>query len=148
MRGLIIALREAVRWLAIIIRCFVLRRLYGMRIDPSARIAFGARLDKTNPQGIVIGPESYIASGALILAHDFARSTRAETIIGCQCFIGANAIILPGVKIGDNVIVGAGAVVARDVGPNSIVVGNPARVIRTGISTGQYGKCEETTNRH
>ena len=44
--------------------------------------------------------------------------------------IGANATILPGITIGKNAIVGAGSVVTRDVDPNAIVVGNPAKVIR------------------
>ena len=44
--------------------------------------------------------------------------------------IGANATILPGLKIGTNAMVGAGAVVTRDVPPNSVVIGSPARVVR------------------
>ena len=44
--------------------------------------------------------------------------------------IGANAVILPGVAIGDNVIIGAGAVVTGDIAPDSVAAGNPARVIR------------------
>jgi acetyltransferase-like isoleucine patch superfamily enzyme len=47
--------------------------------------------------------------------------------------------VLPGVTIGDESIVGSGSVVTRDVPPNSIVVGNPARVVRTGIRLGPRG---------
>jgi len=52
-----------------------------------------------------------------------------ETIVGDGASIGANATILPGISIGSGAMVGAGAVVTRDVPPQSIVVGNPARII-------------------
>ena len=53
----------------------------------------------------------------------------APIIIGDNVFVGADAIILPGTKIGNNVIVGAGAVVAHDIPDNSVVVGNPCKVV-------------------
>jgi acetyltransferase-like isoleucine patch superfamily enzyme len=115
-----------------------------MDIDKSALISFGARLDKTNPQGIHIGKGSYIASGALILSHDFCRSLRADTYIGEFCFIGANAIILAGVTVGNSVIVGSGTVVTKNVPPHCIVVGNPARIIKERIQTKLYGQLFET----
>ncbi|MBO4642263.1 MAG: acyltransferase [Bacteroidaceae bacterium] len=136
--------REIVRLLAIYPRQRYLG-LYGMHISPSARISFGAKLDKTNGKGITIGDESFVASGALVLSHDFCRRKHAETIIGKQCFIGAGSIILPGVSIGDHCIIGAGAVVTKDVPANSVVAGNPAQVIKSGIMTGKYGKLLKNT---
>ena len=62
------------------------------------------KLDKTNPKGIHIGEDSYIASGAIVFTHDFSRSLHKDTYIGKRCFIGANAIIMCGVKIGDEVL--------------------------------------------
>lgn len=50
--------------------------------------------------------------------------------IGRNCWIGAGAIILPGITIGDNVVVGAGSVVTKDLPPNVVAVGNPCRVLR------------------
>jgi len=44
--------------------------------------------------------------------------------------IGANSTILPGIKIGENVTIGAGSVVTKDVPKNSLVYGNPARIIK------------------
>lgn len=51
--------------------------------------------------------------------------------VGENTVIGANATILPGVVIGKNCLIGAGSVVAKDVADNVVVVGNPARIIRT-----------------
>ncbi len=50
--------------------------------------------------------------------------------IGNNVLIGANSVILEGVQIGDNAIIGAGSVVTKDVLPNTVVVGNPAKYIR------------------
>lgn len=111
-----------------------------MDIASSARISLGAKLDKTYPKGLHIGEESYIASGAIIFTHDYSRNLHSNTYIGNRCFIGANAIIMCGVKVGDEVIIGSGSVVTKDVESNTIVAGNPARVIKTGIKTKTYGQ--------
>lgn len=50
--------------------------------------------------------------------------------IGKNCWIGAGAIILPGVTIGDNTVIGAGSVVTKDIPANVVAVGNPCRVMR------------------
>lgn len=55
---------------------------------------------------------------------------KGDTIIGNDVWIGQNAVILPGVHIGDGAIIGANSVVGSDVSPYTIVIGNPARVIR------------------
>lgn len=121
-------------------RRFILRKIYHMNISPTARISFGAYLDKTNPRDIYIDDESFVAVGAMILTHDFCRSLYKKTYIGKKCFIGARSIILPGVTIGDHVIVGAGSVVTKDVKSNCIVAGNPAKIIKENINTTKYGK--------
>ncbi len=122
------------------IKRIVFRKIYLMNISPSARISFGAYLDKTNPKGIYIDDESFVAYGAMILTHDYCRSLYKKTYIGKNCFIGANSIILPGVRIGDHVIVGAGSVITKDVKSNCIVAGNPAKIIKENINTAKYGK--------
>lgn len=116
-----------------------LTRIHGMNIAKTARISLKANLDKAHPRGIYIGDESYIAARVVILTHDYVRRCYGDTRIGKRCFIGTNAIIMCGVSIGDEVIVGAGSVVTKDVPSNSIVAGNPARIIRTGIRTTKYG---------
>lgn len=50
--------------------------------------------------------------------------------IGKNCWIGAGALIMPGVSIGDNTVIGAGSVVTKDIPPNVVAVGNPCRVMR------------------
>lgn len=111
-----------------------------MHIHKSARISYGAKLDKTNPKGVHIGEDSYVASGAIIFTHDFSRSLHKDTIIGKRCFIGANAVVMCGVTIGDEVIVGSGTIVTKDVPSHCIVAGNPARILKEGISTSKFGK--------
>ena len=60
--------------------------------------------------------------------------------IGDNCWLGGNSVILPGVHLGNNVIVGGGAVVTRSFGDNVVIAGNPARVIKhlTGEEAAQY----------
>ena len=122
------------------IRLFSLRKIYHMDISKSARISFWTMLDKTNPKGIHIGDESFVASGAMVFTHDFCRGLHKDTKIGKKCFIGARSIIMPGVLIGDEVIVGAGSVVTKDVKSHCIVAGNPAKVIKEDVKTERFGK--------
>ncbi len=95
----------------------------------------------TDPAYVSIGSNVRIA-GAWISGHDGSVNmmNRAygikldavgPVIIKDDVFIGRSAIILPGVTIGPRAIVGAGAVISKDVPPNSVVAGNPARFIRT-----------------
>ncbi len=133
-------IRNFIRLIVITLRHFILTAVYGMHIDRSARISFGTKLDKTNPKGIHVGEESYIASGALIFTHDYARGIHKDTYIGKRCFIGANAIVMCGINIGDEVIVGAGAIVTKDVPSHCIVAGNPAKIIKTDIHTKKFGQ--------
>ena len=111
-----------------------LRKIYGMHIGKDCRISWKAYLDKSiNPKGIWIGDGTRVLNGAMILSHDACRNYKANTHIGNNCVIGVRSIIMPGVKVGDSCIVGAGSVVTKDVLPNTIVAGNPAKVIGMGV---------------
>ena len=76
-------------------------------------------------------------SDARVLLHDGStvqicgHSKVGKTVIGNNVFIGADAVLLPGISIGNDVVVGAGSVVTRNVPSNSVVCGNPAKVIKT-----------------
>lgn len=133
-------LRKFIRLVVIKIIHLLYTKIYGMRLNKKARISFGAKLDKTNPKGVHIDEDSYVASGAIIFAHDFSRGIRKDTYIGKRCFIGANAIIMCGIKIGNEVIVGSGAIVTKDIPSNCIVAGNPAKIIKTEIHTRKFGQ--------
>lgn len=137
---MLVKFRNLLRFVLLQPYYLILIKLYKMDISKSARVSLGAKLDKTHPLGIHIGDESYIASGSIIFSHDFCRSMHNDTYIGKRCFIGANAIIMAGVKIGDEVIIGSGSIVTKDVPSNSIVAGNPARIIKSDIKTTTYGK--------
>ncbi|WP_054725267.1 sugar O-acetyltransferase [Paucilactobacillus hokkaidonensis] len=89
---------------------------------------------------ITIGKNALLAPRVQIYAagHPFDVKTRnswlgnGQTVtIGDNCWIGGNAIIVPGVTLGNNVIVGAGSVVTKSFGDDVVVAGNPARVIKT-----------------
>lgn len=111
-----------------------LRKVYGMDLGQGVRISHKAHLDKSvNPRGIHIGDRTWILNGAFVLAHDHCRALRTDTCIGSDCVIGINSIIMPGVHIGNEVVIGGGAVVTKDVPSNSVAVGNPAKVIKTDI---------------
>lgn len=86
--------------------------------------------------GIEIGDESLIGHNVVIatINHDFDPDNRGTmylkpVILKERTWIGANVTLLPGVTIGENSIVAAGSVVTKDVPPNTIVAGNPAKFI-------------------
>lgn len=122
------------------LRRLVLTRVWGMDIHPSAQLSLSAKLDRTFPIGVHVGPRSYVAFEARILTHDMTRGLYMHTRIGSDCFIGGRSLILPGIEIGDGCVVGAGSVVTRSVPPRCLVAGNPARILREGIEVGPYGR--------
>jgi len=121
------------------LRTMYFNKLWGMDIGPDCNISFSARLDKSYPRGIHIGRSTAVNFGACILTHDYPRGMHVDTWIGDQCQIGANSFIMPGVRIGDSCVVAAAAVVMKDVPPNCLVAGNPARIMEKGIRTGRWG---------
>lgn len=86
---------------------------------------------------IEIGDNVTLATGVYILAHDASMKSKLDyakigkVIIGNNVFVGANSIILPNVTIGDNVIIGCGSVITKSIPNNSIVAGNPGKIIST-----------------
>ena len=85
--------------------------------------------------GITIDDDALIAANVQLLSnnHDLQnrRVITCEPVHICRrVWIGAGSTILPGVTVGENAVVGAGSVVTHDVEPNTIVAGNPAKLIR------------------
>lgn len=114
----------------------------------------------SEPYLISIGNNVRITFGVKFATHDGGMWTLrkcgllenadvfGKIVVGDNTNIGWNAIILPGVKIGKNCVIGAGAVVTKDVPDNSVVAGCPAKVIET---IDEYyekakGKCDFTKN--
>jgi acetyltransferase-like isoleucine patch superfamily enzyme len=93
----------------------------------------------TEPFLIRIGNHCTIGPDVWFLTHDGGTWLFTEEIPGLQkfgtieildnCFIGARVMLLPNVRVGPNAIVGAGSVVTKDVAPDSVVAGNPARIV-------------------
>lgn len=95
-------------------------------------------------KSITIGENTLIGGNTKIFDNDFhpleaeARNQNVEAEIACKevvigknCFIGCNAVILKGTHLGDGCVVGAGAVVSGTFPENSVIAGNPARIIKT-----------------
>jgi acetyltransferase-like isoleucine patch superfamily enzyme len=118
-------------------------RLNGYDVHISAQLERGLNLDRCNPSGVHIGRNTIIASRVTILSHHVIPCRQGDhleyggekvhTYVGSNCLIGVGAYILAGVKIGDNVVVGAGSVVTRDIPSNTISAGNPARILRSDV---------------
>lgn len=122
------------------------RRFLKMDIGHNVIIARTAVLDnKVNPRGIHIGDNTWILRDAIVLAHDHCRGENGEgrlfdTYIGKNCVIGVRSIVLPGVTIGNHCVVAAGSVVTKDAPQNSLIAGNPAIVVKTGVTVSDGGQ--------
>ena len=116
-----------------------------MVMAPGARMMIGAHVGMSGvcicaANSVEIGERTIIGADALITDTDFhsplpdgswsndAAGASAPVVIGKGCFIGARAIILKGVTIGDGAVVAAGALVTRDVPAEHLAIGNPAMV--------------------
>lgn len=132
--------------------------LYGCKIGDNTKIGSFCEIRKTViigknckiqafvfiPEGVTIEDNVFIGPHVCFINDKVPRATDkngnlldesewecVKTTVKKGASIGANATILCGVTIGENSIVGAGAVVTKDAAPNVVVVGNPARIIKT-----------------
>ena len=110
---------------------------FGKNIHVGKNVFINSGCKMQDQGGIFIGDDVLIGHNACLLTlnHDADPAHRQDMIpaaihIGCNAWLGSNVTVLPGVTIGENSIVAAGAVVTRDVEKNTIVGGVPAKVIR------------------
>ncbi len=117
-----------------------LRCDYGYRIRVGARTFVNYGLVALDVASIAIGDDVEIGPNVQLLTptHPIDPDTRrakweaAEPIaIEGNVWLGGGVIVLPGVTIGENTVVGAGSIVTRDLPPNVVAAGNPARVVRS-----------------
>ncbi|MBW3635206.1 MAG: acyltransferase [Armatimonadetes bacterium] len=118
----------------------------GGRLEVGARTIFGHHCTLAARDSLIIGADCLLAEMVSIRDHDHRfdsleipireqGAVSAPVVIGNNVWLGGKVTVLKGVKIGDNAIVGANAVVTKDIPENAICVGVPARVIRLRASS-------------
>jgi len=118
-----------------------LYRWIGVSVGRHVFIGLDTWLDDQFPELIVIEDDVTISFCVTVVVHDDAKrldrtqagagnGTVAPVILRRGCYLGAGCLLLPGVTIGEDAVVAAGAVVTRDVPPATVVGGVPARVIK------------------
>jgi len=139
------------------VRIFNFVNAYGCSIDEGSKVGAFVEIQKGSSigknckisshtficEGVHIDDNCFIGHGVMFTNDLFPRATNAdgsaqtdadwkvvETFVKKGASIGSNATILCGITIGENALVGAGAVVTRDVPPNTVVAGNPAKQIK------------------
>lgn len=140
------------------VKIFAFTNLYGCEIGDETKIGTFVEVQKGSKigrrckisshtficEGVEIEDEVFVGHGVMFTNDLFPRATAAggklqteadwtcvKTQVKRGASIGSNATILCGITIGENALIGAGSVVTKDVPPNAVVVGNPARVIKT-----------------
>jgi acetyltransferase-like isoleucine patch superfamily enzyme len=144
------------------VRIYAFVNLYGCEIGDESRIGTfveiqkGAKIGKRVKisshsficEGVTVEDEVFIGHGVMFINDKYPHSTNPDgglqtetdwslvsTLVKRRASIGSNATILCGVTIGEAAVIGAGSVVTRNVPPNTIVAGNPARILRKVDST-------------
>lgn len=119
-----------------------LLKFCGMKIKTPRFIGFDTYFDQFSL--INIGDYTTISEGCIFLTHDYSITNAFRSVgnepksdislirgisVGDNCFIGMKTIILPNCKIGNNCIIGAGSVVRGVIPDDSLVIGNPSKII-------------------
>ncbi len=113
-------------------------KLRGVRIGKSVEIGYYVTIDNELPNLITLKDNVTITNNCVLLAHDHSNTYTnqnkkdkiAPIVVEEFAFVGSSSIILPGIKIGRKAVVGAGSVVTKNVGPEEVVAGNPARNLK------------------
>jgi len=123
----------------------------GTKIGPFVEIQKNAAVGKNCKiqshtficEGVIIEDEVFVGHGVMFINDLYPRATTdggglqteadwqvVPTVVKTRASLGSNATILCGITIGEGAVVGAGSVVTKDVAPNTVVAGNPARVLK------------------
>lgn len=112
----------------------------GIRIGKNVYISPKAFIDSSKPDMIKIGDNCMITRGCIILCHSDAKQgglmklwgkrEYGKVDIGNNIFLGVNTVIMPGVTIGDNVIIGAMSLIDKNIPSNCLAFGIPARKVK------------------
>lgn len=109
----------------------------GMKVGRNFNRQTGTRLDPNNCWLIEIGNDVIMSNKVQVIAHDFSTMHLTgyvkfgKVVIGDRVFIGANSTILMNVHIGNDVIIGAGSLINKDIPDGVVVAGSPAKIICT-----------------
>jgi acetyltransferase-like isoleucine patch superfamily enzyme len=110
-------------------------RAAGLNAPGPLHVGSGVMFDPRFAWAISIGAHTRIAHDVRIIAHDAAMKTLtgytevAQVVIGERCYLGAGVIVLPGARIGDDAVIGAGSIVRGEIPSGAVAVGAPASVI-------------------
>jgi acetyltransferase-like isoleucine patch superfamily enzyme len=115
-----------------------LHKMRGVNIGENVYIGFDVVLDRLHPELITIGDYAEIGDRCILSAHSRGSLTTRQAYprsmapikIGRGVSVNPGCIITQGVEIGENSIIGIGSVVTRDISPNSLALGYPARVVQ------------------
>jgi putative colanic acid biosynthesis acetyltransferase WcaF len=136
------------QWRSFLLRCFGARLGKGCHIYASAKIwapwnlecgswaCIANDAEIYNPATVFLGERAVVSQGAFLCAasHDYADPAfpliHGAIVVGNRAWVAARAVVLMGVKIGEGSVIGAGSIVTKDVPPNTVCVGNPARVVK------------------
>jgi UDP-2-acetamido-3-amino-2,3-dideoxy-glucuronate N-acetyltransferase len=145
------------------VRVFDFTNLYGCEIGDDVRIGAFVEIQKGAKignrckisshtficEGVTLEDEVFVGHHVVFTNDLYPRATNEEgqlqterdwecipTLVKRGASIGSGAVLLCGITVGENSVIGAGSVVTRDVPPGAIVAGNPARIIRAAVSGG------------